>query len=82
MKILKVPMTNFSTLIYFVNSFQSETESNNVNLVEASINGFLASMPEAEKVPADRVIENILNFSRSYEVLETEIAGYVEMNLN
>jgi hypothetical protein len=82
MKILKVPMTNFSTLIYFVNSFQSETESKNVNLVEASINRFLASMPEAEKVPADRVIENILNFARSYEVLETENAGYVEMNLN
>lgn len=82
MKILKVPMRNYSTLIYLVNSFQSKTESNQVNLIEASINSFLAAMSEAEKVPSDRVIENILNFARSYEVYETENAGYVEMNLN
>ena len=82
MKILKVPMRNYSTLIYFVNSFQSESDSNHVNLVEADINRFLASMPEAEKVPSDSVIENILNFARSYEVCKTKNAGYVELNLN
>ena len=80
MKILKVPMRNYSTLIYFVNSFQSE--SNQVNLVEAGINSFLATTPVADKTPSERSIENILNFARSYEVLETENAGYVEMNLN
>jgi len=73
-------MRNYSTLIYFVNSFQSE--SNQVNLVEAGINRFLATAPMADKTPSDRSIENILNFARSYEVLETENAGYVEMNLN
>jgi len=80
MKILKVPMRNYSTLIYFVNSFQSK--SNQVNLVEAGINSFLATTPVADKTPSVRSIENILNFARSYEVLETENAGYVEMNLN
>ena len=80
MKILKVPMRNYSTLIYFVNSFQSE--SNQVNLVEAVINSFLATTPVADKTPSERSIENILNFARSYEVLETENAGYMEMNLN
>jgi len=73
-------MRNYSTLIYFVNSFQSE--SNQVNLVEAGINSFLATTPMADKTPSERSIENILNFARSYEVLETESAGYVEMNLN
>ena len=82
MKILKVPMTNYSTLIYFVNTFQSETESKFDNLVETGINNFVATVPEAEKVPSDLVIQNILNFARSYEVYETENAGYVEMNLN
>jgi hypothetical protein len=77
-----MPMRNYSTLIYFVNSFQSETSSNNENLVEASVNRFLEMNPQDEKVPSDSIIENILNFARSYEVLETENAGYVEMNLN
>jgi hypothetical protein len=82
MKILKVPMRNYSTLIYFVNRFQSETESDFENLVEASVNMFLATTPVADKTPSERSIENILNFARSYEVLETENTGYVEMNLN
>jgi hypothetical protein len=82
MKILKMPMRNSSTLIYFVNSFQSESESNHVNLVETRINRFLETTPVADKTPSERSIENILNFARSYEVLETESAGYVEMNLN
>lgn len=82
MKILKVPMRNYSTLIYFVNSFQSESDSNLVNLVETSVNRFLATTPVADKTPSERSIGNILNFARSYEVLETENAGYVEMNLN
>lgn len=80
MKILKVPMRNYSTLIYFVNSFQSEL--NQVNLVEASINSFLETKPMEDELPSERSIENILNFARSYEVFETENAGYVEMNLN
>jgi TATA-binding protein-associated factor Taf7 len=75
-------MRNYSTLIYFVNSFQSESDSNHVNLVEASVNNFLEAVPEAEKVPSDLVIQNILNFARSYEVYETKNGGYVELNLN
>lgn len=80
MKYLKMPMRKISTLIYLVNSFQSE--SNQVNLVEASINSFLETAPMEDEMPSKRSIENILNFARSYEVLETENAGYVEMNLN
>jgi hypothetical protein len=73
-------MTNDSTLIYLVNSFQSEL--NYINLIETSINSPLETTSKMEEVPSDRIIENILNFARSYEVFETEDAGYVEMNLN
>lgn len=82
MKILKVPMRNYSTLINFVNGFQSGSESDLYNLVDEDINGFLASIPEEENKPSDLVIKNILNFARSYEVYETEEAGYIEMILN
>ncbi len=80
MKILKLPMRNYSTLIYLVNSFQSEFNQN--SLIETSINGNSEMMSKKEEGPSDQTIENILNFSRSYEVCKTEKAGYVELNLN
>lgn len=82
MKILKVPMRNYSTLIYLVNSYQSEKMLENDNWVDDDINSFLATIPDNDNIPSDLVIENILNFARSYEAYETEDAGYVEMNLN
>lgn len=82
MKILKVPMRNYSTLIYFVNGIQSESELKPDNLVDEDINGFLAMIPQDENKPSDLVIKNIMNFARSYEVYKTEEAGYVEMILN
>ncbi len=82
MKILKVPMRNYSTLIYFVNSYQSESGSDDDHLVDEDFNSFLAAIPGAENMPSDLVIGNILNFARSYEAYKTADAGYVEMNLN
>jgi hypothetical protein len=32
--------------------------------------------------PSKEIINNILNFSRSYDAVETRSTGYVEMNLN
>jgi hypothetical protein len=39
-------------------------------------------MENAENTPSDHTIANILNFARSYEVIETRKTGYVEINLN
>ena len=75
-------MRNYSTLIYLVSSYQSEKISDNDNLVDDGINSFLATIPDNDNIPSDMVIENILNFARSYEDYESEDAGYVEMNLN
>lgn len=83
MKNVLLPMTNYSTLIYFVNKFQSEENAGHLSQLDEFIDEFLESMPEeVEFEPSDKVIGNILNFARSYDVCKTENAGYVEMNLN
>lgn len=71
-----------STLIYFVNHFSSELDSFQVDTEMDIPENNLAKMDNTEILPSERTIENILNFARSYEVLKTEEAGYVEMNLN
>jgi len=76
-----MPMRN-STLIYFVNQFHLESELFPSEAEMIDYGNTLAVMDNAEMLPSDRTIENILNFARSYEVLETEETGYVEMNLN
>jgi len=75
-KLVYLPMKKNSTLIYFVNNFQTEKKTQ--NRVDDVIENWLTEM---EQEPSERSIENILNFARSYEVLETD-SGYVEMNLN
>lgn len=75
-------MRKSSTLVYFVNSFNSKSSSHQSDLIEKSINEFLTSESETSVVPSGKSIENILNFARSYDVCKTESAGFVEMNLN
>lgn len=75
-------MKKRSTLIYFVNNFQSDFDLFYTESIDNYSENSLAKMENTEKVPSDRTIENILNFARSYEVFETEKAGFIEMNLN
>ena len=42
----------------------------------------LTELEDAINTPSECIITNILNFARSYEVLETQKTGYVELNLN
>lgn len=74
-----MPMQNYSTLIYFVNNFQNDVDVSKSDLVG---NGFENSLAKMDFEPSERTIKNILDFARSYEVLETDSTGYVEMNLN
>jgi len=76
-----MPMKRNSTLIYFVNSFQVDLESTFFDSTQKSEESFFTEM-EDTPLPSEETIESILNFARSYEVLETEETGYVEMNLN
>lgn len=78
-------MRIYSTLNYYVKRFHSKLNSYLINSEEDSFENNLAvmdNMDTGEILPSDRTIENILNFARSYEVFETEEAGFVEMNLN
>ena len=74
-------MIKDSTLIYFVNNFQLDLESNFFETIQKNEESFLTEM-ENLPLPSEETIESILNFARSYEVLETEETGFVEMNLN
>ncbi|MGE0021328.1 MAG: hypothetical protein AB7S72_16760 [Draconibacterium sp.] len=82
MKFLKMPMRKNSTLIYVVNRIAAEIESDHSTRIDEFINNLLDEMPDDSKSPSDKIIGNILNFSRSYDAKKTKTVGYVEMNLN
>jgi len=75
-------MSKNSTLIYVVNRTGADKESDLSTLMDEYINNFLDGNPEKGNSPSDRIIDNILNYSRSYDAKKTKSAGYVEMNLN
>lgn len=72
-------MRDYSTLIYFVNNFHNDLDSTSLQKVDNELEDSLTTM---EFEPSESSVKNILDFARSYEVLETESTGYVEMNLN
>lgn len=74
-----MPMQDYSTLIYFVNNFQKDVEATELDL---AVNTFKNSLTMMDFEPSNRSLKTILDFARSYDVLETESTGYVEMNLN
>ena len=72
-----MPMKKHSTLIYLVNKYQTKVSA--FNKVE-NVND--KALTEMGFEPSEQSIKNILDFASSYEVLETEGAGQVEMILN
>jgi hypothetical protein len=72
-----MPMKKHSTLIYLVNKCQAKSSaSNRVENVNDKV------LTEMDFEPSEQSIKNILDFAGSYEVLDTESAGQVEMILN
>lgn len=71
-------MNKVSTLIYFVNRFQADSDVFN----EEDLGNTFTEMAKPEVGPSEQSIDNIMNFARSYEVMETEETGHVEMILN
>ena len=71
-------MKRNSTLIYFVSKIYVKQESD-INDLEEFAELMLTEM---EYEPSGQCIKNILDFANSYEVLETDCTGHVEMNLN
>ncbi|WP_163326081.1 hypothetical protein [Draconibacterium mangrovi] len=60
-------MMNYSTLFYCVNNIQREVEKQSA---------------EMDYEPSEQSVQNILDFARCYETVETEQTGHVEMILN
>ena len=75
-------MRNISTLVYFINYFQNDLNKIHLDNSDAEIESILTVMENAGIAPSTQCVEKILDFARSYEVLETENTGYVEMILN
>lgn len=73
-----MPMKRNSTLVYFVNKFYVKHRSDQTE-IEKLVENSLATMVHQ---PSEQCIKNILDFASSYEVLETDSTGHVEMNLN
>ena len=78
----KLPMRKRSTLIYFVNSLQADLTNCENNFL-ANFNRLNLTGTDPDGIyPSERVVEDILNFARIYEVLETKTAGHTELILN
>ena len=76
-----MPMKKSSTFIYFVKNFltQSDAEFDSMN---GNSEKSLTGMDSAGFTPSERSIQTIMDFARSYDVVETKTAGQLEMNYN
>ena len=76
-----MPMKNSSTFIYFVKNFLSESDSYSQSMNSSSEKS-LSGMDSAGFTPPERSVQTILDFAQSYDVVETETTGQIEMNYN
>jgi hypothetical protein len=74
-----MPMQNYSTFLFFVNEFKTAGNALKIFRHKSNPENLVTKMGYE---PSEQSIKNILDFARSYDVIETESTGYVEMNLN
>ncbi len=69
-------MKKWSTLIFIVKKYTGPQS----NCCDLNYRDSLASSDDNERFsPSDRSVKNIMNFSRSYEVLDSNSAGQIEI---
>lgn len=76
-----MPMKKKSTLIFVVKKFIQQSVSDS-GLPDETSDDYLTEMESTAYLPSARSIQRILDFASSYDVLDTELTGEVEMNLN
>jgi hypothetical protein len=76
-----MPMKNDSTFIFFFKKLYLKSLKEIISPLELSGIDF-SEMNEAKYSPSEEVVRKIIDFARTFDVLETESAGEVEMNLN
>ena len=72
-----MPMRKISTLTYIIKTYENDTQKEEL-LSEEIFRSFDGEMYE----PAPESINAILNFARSFDVMETKSAGKIELNFN
>lgn len=65
--------------MYFIKFFRTNSDQYESQNLE---NGIDWKEAASKMEPSEESVKNILDFARSYDVMETESAGYVEMILN
>lgn len=76
-----MPMKKNSTLIYWIKNYQKEIPPA-IKQGDANSESSLAKAENGRMVPSEQTVNNILGFAQSYETMETEKNGHLEMILN
>jgi SepF-like predicted cell division protein (DUF552 family) len=76
-----MPMKKNSTFIFLIKKIYSKI-TKETDLSEEMSEDDLKKMEKAGFSPSEETIQKIIDFARTYDVLETVSAGQVEMNLN
>ena len=76
-------MEKNSTLFYFINTYHNEK----ISLGKLDLGGEKQDVKKRESKqhlfePSTKSVNAILNFSKSYDVLFSEVAGCIELNKN
>ena len=74
-------MKKSSTFIYFVKNFPAQSDAD-FDSMNSSFEKSLTGMDNAGFTPSRRSVQTIMDFARSYDVVETKTAGQLELNYN
>ncbi|TDN99143.1 hypothetical protein DET65_4140 [Sunxiuqinia elliptica] len=80
-----MPMMKNFTLSFYFNTYyadQSTTEAIGSKSREGGINNMIEKLSEPRFSPSEQSVQNILNFSKSYEVLESRLTKSIEIIKN
>ncbi len=80
--IVILPMRKHSTLIYFVNNFQTDLNNYENEVYSNCDQKNLTEKAPKGVGPSERAIRNILDFAHAYEVITTQSAGCTDLILN
>ena len=78
-----MPMDKNYTFFYFTKTYHNENAKSELADVQRLNEEDMMNRGENEIYsPSEYVLKKIMDFSKSYDVVKTASAGYVELNLN
>ncbi len=74
------------TLFYLVNNFSNnkitDSVKNNFNINFDAFNDVFKILDKLKFEPSQKIINNIINYSKSYDVIKLKSSNTIELNLN